>query len=103
MALVVSLLLGGCDAVVPSEPSGTNSRSAQLLAVHGKERLVGFQKFIRGTGTRCARVTAVERLAIDGVVEIWRVTCADSGNWRLTLDKNAQVGLTACPNRICPQ
>src|SRR5256885_12325569 len=102
----VLLLLIGCDreSRLPprDDPSGVSDRSREPgtnpqpttdaslhLLEDPNDRRMTFHSILSGTGKPCALVT--EAVLLDGFegTDVWRVTCSDSGNWRVTFRTDA--------------
>ncbi len=79
----------------------TNEISFQLLRLDGPTRLASFRANIIQSGKQCNFVTnAVIMGGIDGT-DMWRVKCADSGDWAVWFQPGRATEVIRCSNASC--
>jgi hypothetical protein len=110
--LLLALLISSCDdgkdraATGPAisyavrDPGSTavasNPTSAQLIGMDGPQRLGQIGQRLKNLGIECDTVTgAVLKGGYRGL-DIWRVSCSDSGDWLLSIDDRAPMTAVSC-------
>jgi len=74
----------------------TNLLSFELFSKDPAARRDAFQRTLGSLEKRCQLVTeAVLKGGFDGI-DLWRVSCADSGDWLVTFSRDLSVSVTSC-------
>lgn len=74
----------------------TNLLSFELLSKAPTVRRAAFQKTLGSLEKQCQLVTeAVLKGGFEGT-DLWRVSCADSGDWLVTFSPDLSVSATSC-------
>jgi len=92
----------------PHEPGSTalpsNPDSVELYSMDGTKRLVLFQDMVLKLAQQCAQVTGAVLKGGAGGMDVWRVTCSDSGDWAVSIDADSPPTLLRCadlPGKEC--
>jgi hypothetical protein len=79
------------STAVPSNPT-----SGQLIGMAGPGRLDNVGQRLRNLNIECAIVTGAVLKAGYGGLDVWRVSCSDSGDWLLSIDNRAPATAVSC-------
>jgi hypothetical protein len=110
--LLLALLISGCDdgkeraangpaisyairdpgsTALPSTPT-----SARLIGVDGPQRLGEIWQQLQNMNIQCEVVTGAVLKGGYGGMDVWRVSCADSGDWLLSIDDRSPMTAVSC-------
>ena len=113
-ALVVTFALASaaCDQPTNANESGptvsyervdsgsnakpSNAYSKQLFDMGDQVRLATFRNYMTQSGERCGLVTSAVLRGGYHHMDMWRVTCSDSGEWMVSIQPNSSTKVLSC-------
>ena len=111
--LALLLALGSCgeggDEPPPPQPSvrlsprepgsialPTSPRSVRLYSIDAALRFVLFKDMLLEAGQPCAAVTGAVLKGGAAGMDVWRVSCSDSGDWAVSIDADSPPTVLRC-------
>jgi hypothetical protein len=79
------------STALPSTPI-----SARLIGLDGPQRLAEIEQQLQNMDIQCEIVTGAVLKGGYGGMDVWRVSCAGSGDWLLSIDDRSPMTAVSC-------